>query len=398
MTLFKDLRAWLKRCDKLTLVFGVIILWNYFAVLPSIPQAILYAALMAYSVYMFKGSSSTNWLYACFIVYLFIEVLVTQPPALFQSQYRVAIFALVLCCFSPMFGGAENRRRRDRLMQMALWFCLGIGVASFFGWFLGINYMHVRFSDVINAVGLFGGFTPHSMLLAPLASIGAIFSVYLALQRKQKVFWAFALFCMGAVLFAASRAALLAVLAGGVAVILKKQRRIGRGVITISAVLIFLIATYSIWSPAMDGMIRKNNGATEQIDFSSRQSKWDARLEEFSSSPLLGVGFCSVSLQHRDDYNEAGGIEPGSSWLSVLSMTGVAGLLFVLSFVYKALLAALRSKSDESALSLGVLCFFIVHMLAEGYIFFGGSLLCMMFWLSIAVCKDDAYSLIMSKR
>lgn len=384
----------ISNCNKPTLIFGIAILWNYLAVLPSFPQGVLYLAMIVYSIYVIAKSQSRSLLYICFALYLFLEVAMSNPPGLFKSELRVCVFALVLCCFSPMFSGKNLVKWRMTLMNMVLWFCLFIGTGSFFCKFLGINYMSWTLQDYLNVVGTFGGLTYHSMILAPLAALGAIFSAYIAITHSKKWPWALVVFCMGSVLFAASRAALMAGLIGLMVLIARIYKRFSKSFAVLVTACLLLMATYSYWGEALSGVLEKNRGNTEYIDLSSRQSKWDSRLDEFQSSPIYGVGFCAVALNHTNDYNKEGGIEPGSSWLSVLSMTGLVGGFFVFAIFYGALKNVAKHKDREGALLMALLSFIAVHMLAEGYMFSGGSLLCMITWLIIGCCteyKDGKY-------
>jgi O-antigen ligase len=138
-------------------------------------------------------------------------------------------------------------------------------------------------------------------------------------------------------------------------------------------ITIFGISTFHIWGENASFMINKF-GASQDTMIYSRFTKWENRLLEFESSPFFGIGFSSVNLAAEQNNGDLTGlIEPGSSWLALLSMTGIFGFL---SFLY--LIGSLKSGLVESPyanylLSYGL--FFMIHFIAEGYIFASGNLL-----------------------
>lgn len=109
-----------------------------------------------------------------------------------------------------------------------------------------------------------------------------------------------------------------------------------------------------------------------------------ARIKEFTSSPIYGIGFCVVDPRYDAVNKSTGQIEPGSSWLTIASMTGLLGLITFLSIVVSSFKKVVKIKNDfYSMLFAGCLTFFIFHMLAEGYIMAPGSYLNFIFWLLI---------------
>lgn len=161
----------------------------------------------------------------------------------------------------------------------------------------------------------------------------------------------------------------------------------GKNTKRIIVILFAAIIAYPVWSPALEGINTKNQGdITTGIDISSRTSKWEIRLQEWEESPLYGIGFCSVSA--ADDVSYGGKIEPGSSWLAVLSMTGAAGFILFAILFLKGLKHSLMQYSPEGSLLGGLLTLCGVHMVAEGHIFSAGSFLCLFFWLTLACASE----------
>lgn len=117
---------------------------------------------------------------------------------------------------------------------------------------------------------------------------------------------------------------------------------------------------------------------------------WDARLQEFKESPVVGIGFARTRygrISTEGDY-----IEPGSSYLAILSMTGLAGGIgwFVLFGAFGAAYvrdAASVPKLDRLLIA-AVAAFFGVHLAFEGYIYAPGSLIGLIFYAWLATAWD----------
>jgi hypothetical protein len=123
-------------------------------------------------------------------------------------------------------------------------------------------------------------------------------------------------------------------------------------------------------------------------DLGERGILWERRLSEFISSPLYGIGFANdSSLSQNELYIEEGKVEPGSSWLLVLSMLGILGLMPFVSIFGSSLYFIFKSNLQPKLLPyLGsILIFFGIHMVGEGYVFAAGSGIIIYFWLILGV-------------
>lgn len=248
-------------------------------------------------------------------------------------------------------------------------------------------------TEYIERVGMFGGLTKHSMILGPVASLGAIYCLYQLLITKKYYYLLFAIPCMGSVMFAASRLAFASMIAGLVVFLLIYSKRKSYFLKVLLMVSAVLFVTYPLFEKGMERIEQKqqNNIESRGKALSSRDLKWEHRLEEFRSSPIYGIGFCSIDTRYVSEYDENGGVEPGSSWLAVLSMTGVFGMLLFIGIIVKGVYIALKTKCDESMLRFALLMFFLVHFIGEGYIFSAGGVLCVYAWLVIGCCYDLKY-------
>ena len=336
-----------------------------------------------------------------FLGYIAINILITDPPAIFIPWLRFGLFTIVFITASPIIKSDYGKKLRLRIFRGIIICCIIISVISFFCYFLGINMMRTVWDSSgllyqSNNAGTFGGITTQSMLLAPISGIAVIACSYFAMNRKKK-FWILVLMCAGSLLFAASRSSLLATIAGEIVLVYFSSRHAGKTAKRIMQGLLILAVTFPLWNGALSGLEAKNKGSiTSGINTDSRSEKWEIRINEWKDSPILGIGFCSVSS--REAVSVGGKIEPGSSWLAILSMTGIVGfILFALIYI-RAAWNSLSPRRPSGAVLGAILIMFGLHIVAEGYIFAGGSSLCFLAWLSIGCATDYAPAKVLSSR
>lgn len=349
----------------------------------------------------FKISASFIALY--FIIIL--NILVVDIPPFFKPLQRALLFILLtLTCTSAMETSVAAKFRAYLFRYIAFGMII-LSVGSFFCFFLGINLMIPEkiaeaYGGYQTRGGWFGGLTTHSMMLGPISMISALVFYFLYQKGSSKLYLLlFFLSAMSAV-FAASRSALLGLVVAIVYNLLfgkvnSKMRKRMISILAISAIL-----TIPIAGIAFKGLINKQESRNAQSSsLNTRQGKFDSRIEEFKSSPIFGIGFCAVDPDSGDCEPSEGRIEPGTSHLSVLSMTGLAGFVVYLIILYKAYHNTKVIKNLHSRFVFVCFIAFFVHAWFEGYIFAAGGFLALVYWLVIGQCIDcDKISKIMSSQ
>lgn len=395
-SLYQKFKHFYSSCDKPTFWFCLIELNQIVGFTPGVPSPVLYVTLCGYALYqLVRNARRINTGLMCFLAYVPIGLLVESPDSVFRSWERFVLFAVLLACVSPLFTSRKAITNRRMMFQMLLVICTIIGVGSFLARFLGINCMQTYRSDVFFQVGSFGGLTTHSMLLGPVAGISAMYMAYLGYMYRKKMYWLLFAASACSVMFSASRSALAACVAGLTVMLFKLSGTVSRFAVAAVVFVTLGVASFPLWGSAMYAVIEKNERNIEagsMID--SRESLWESRYEEFKSSPVFGVGFAAIDrkLSGQAGLDERTGmVESGSSWLIVLSMTGLLGACLIFPVLTKAYIEAYRDTDKYAALVCGTLTMFFVHMIAEGYIFYGGSQLAFMLWLTVGVAMDCKY-------
>lgn len=328
-----------------------------------------------------------------------ISLIMNTPPAIFSAWPRLGLFTLLICSVFPTFDSVKNSQFRNSVFQLTVVVVLFIGISSLPCYFAGINYMIKAFgkygaTHTSDTAGWFGGLTRQSMMLAPLCAFAATYytAKLFSSERTRQQKWLYGAFifsCMCGILLSASRIGLAAGLAGCLSVfILKYKGNTGKLISQLIGIGIILSALYPISNVFTTAMTQKSETNLEKGSFfASREDRWGHRLEEWSRSPVFGIGFATIDTQYSEEFSDTGIVETGSGWLAVLSMTGLAGA-FCMGYIVLSTLKRLyrRCRYDNHAILLfSLIMVFVVHLCAEGYIFAGGSFLCYLFWLTLGV-------------
>ena len=359
------------------------------------------------SLYIYYGSLATGATYAFFnlkhimtaptvmIAVCILSILIGNPAPVFSSWTRLGLFLMVILSVFPLLQSDRLMAYRGKITFFTLWIIVAVSVGSLIAFFLGINYMRLDYNYVyldLTEAGIFGGLTTHSMVLGPISGVAIIFLIWrmTCINKgllKITISLLMCVACIAALFLSASRGALVATAASVLIVIYLKSRHKWSNLMNAFLVSVLLFAVFSpVIIPFTSGVIEKQqiniqSGST----FFSREAKWNNRWEEFIDNPFFGVGFSAMDPKNTEDYFIDTGVnEPGSSWLAILSMTGIIGFItffYLVFFTYKRLWKMAGPHNKDSILILGVFSLFLIHLIIEGYIYAAGSYLCYLFWL-----------------
>lgn len=314
----------------------------------------------------------------CFIS--FLSIFFNHVPSFFRPYERLFIFAVLGNFLGPGISGEILIKFRSRLFSIINSIILVFVVASFFGIVLGLSSMVGR--------GGYSGFFSHSMLLGPFSGIAVLFSLKKSNNNGslKKIWYLFmGLISMITCIASGSRAAVISVMVGGLFYFfILTEKSILAFLRSIFVTLLLVIFTFPLWQNYTERIVGKMEYSQEQGDLLvTRSALWNFRIQEFMESPLIGIGFASVDIKTSNNVDkETGIIEPGSSWLTVFSMTGLIGGFFLLSFFRRQWKSVLTIVDiQHRAFLIGLFSFFVVHLFIEGYLLSAGSGLFFYFWL-----------------
>lgn len=396
---------WLKHIDFKYLLIALIPCSIMLGPVPHVP--LLYYAFLAIMGFMAISKSR----YTCpgailFLIACALSIIIAHPAPVFKSWPRLLLFVLLLLGVFPIFDNPKVFKFRYEVLKYSLWFCTIVGVTGVICFKLGINYntilAYARYHTIEDA-GWFAGLSKHSMMLGPCCAIGEVLLTWLAFDKKRVsgarkwLCWGGVALCFVSSLLSASRSAVLAGVVGVVILMFyvfrgKIMQIAGLGIV-LGGLLYFGFPLYEQYANPLVQKQEENN--RQGGAFSSREAKWNNRIEEFKSDPIFGVGFVAVLPENTNDYDPySGTVESGSSWFQLLSMTGLLGTLTFAGIFFPTVMRLSKRLLRTSSHSygtlimalLGVLC---TSMCAEGYLLAGGSFFCYMFWLILGI----AYSL-----
>lgn len=357
----------------------------------GVPTAIIGAiSCLIFFLILLRGATIDIFM-AAFLLYLPIELLLAQPDYRFHSWERMGVFVVMMTSFSPLLQSEYARRFRRQALQLVIFIIVICSIASFFAYFLGINLMiRNNSNEYIGLAGHFAGLFDHSMKLGPMASLASLFLMYKGFISQKKWLFLLSALCACAVLFSASRGSFIGLLVSTCFLMYKYSRNKAQLIKILITTFVLLVITYPIWSGAMEGLEQKQaNNVAKGGTLLSRSLKWRCRINEFISSPIWGVGFSSINPNGPEYWNKTTGvIEPGTSWLAILSMTGMLGFILFMKIYLRAYNLVKKTMNDRSIILYSFVIFFSVHLIIEGYIFAAGNPVCIIFWLIIGCCSD----------
>ena len=349
--------------------------------------------VICWTYMVYKGGLKVSGPFIAFYCVIFLNILITDIPPFFRPFQRGIMFVLVTMVCSSALETKLSLIFRTYLFRYLMYGIVIIGVGSFFCYFLGINMMPNLWgldngkTLYLSQGGTFGGLAAHSMMLGPIAMISALFFYFIYQKKTEKIYLILFFLSTMSVVLSASRAALLALLVaivynlimGKVNAVVKKRM--------IQILAVSAIFTIPLYGVVFEGIIDKQERREQSGGSNSRDDKITYRFNEFKSSPIFGVGFCSIDINGGDDYSEEEGrIEPGSSHMAVLSMLGLAGFVVYMVILYKVYTMTKRVPTHRSRFVFTCFVGFFVHASVEGYILSAGGFLALLFWLVVGQC------------
>ena len=169
MNFLNGIKSDILKLNRYAIIFGIFAIWNVIGFLPPIPASFYYALLSVTFVYCIVNSRKMDLSVLTLLIYIPINILITNPNPIFKSWDRYVLFALLLGCVSLLFQSEKFFRFRGSVLVILLNICIFLGAASALCFYLGINLMQVSLTNYQNHIGIFSGLTRHSMLLGPIA-------------------------------------------------------------------------------------------------------------------------------------------------------------------------------------------------------------------------------------
>lgn len=307
--------------DVFTFKNGFFLLLCMCSVASYLGGPICYAFLVLYSllnVIKFKG-----YTYNIFAV-LFILIAITstlvnlsETEAIFKPEQRIVMLILVMIVFSPIITNRPIYTFRKKLL---IYLLTGLSITSLISSVLGLlgrgfidGYL-VGWYDFPNSLGYAQGLT-----IIALASFLGVVSLKLKLL------------CIGGILvtivaipLTGTRTAFYSIPLVLVGYAFLKSRNIKKMFQILAIVIVGGILFFNYVN--LDTSIIERKNKLQEVEGSSRDGLWKARINEYEQSPIIGIGTFRADTRWSI-VNKNGNVEAGNSFLMMLSMNGLLGFL-----------------------------------------------------------------------
>lgn len=348
--------------------------------------------------YVLSGGIHFNSRFFALYIVLALNVLILPIDPVFNAKMRLLLFVIVTMVVSSAITTKRAVVFRNLVFRDLVILCSFLVPASCLCKFVGLNFVRMNVQGMtmaqqVNQTGLFGGLFQQSMMLGPIAAIIAIvfFFAYQSCSKKRIYIILFIMSAL-ACFFSASRGAVLSMVVPIIFAILSRQGDAGTKKNTRTIVIVAILAILPFADNVLNGVMEKQQRNVEMgSTFGSRHDKFTYRWSEFNSSPLMGVGFASIDPNGGDDYGEDGTIEPGSSHMAILSMTGIVGVSCYLALILFAYCCVKGENDTNARFRKALLIAMLLHGCWEGYVFSGGGFLCLLYWIVVGQVIDYKY-------
>ena len=374
----------------LELIITFCILSNLFSFF--LPHFLYYIGLTLLGIKMNKMGVKHNKNSNLFI--LFILLIVISSLINMMLDLRLVLFSFILILTCPIYTSLRWHLYKKRIMKNLFIGFIGVVLINLYAKMIGYNLraMIQGWEDLTDKQ--FSGFCDQPMWLAAAAAVSTIFCAYLVFEqikkkRMQQYFYIVLLLCsIYVTMISGSRSAFLSAM-GAMCVVLyllvKNKARLIKYVI--SAAVVALVLSPIFFNRKTSGAMMAKQEYQENVGGTSRDGLWSARMAEFKSSPLIGVGFGAHGV---GEDKEVSRVETGGGWISILAQTGILGLVLAISIIFKAFTPIRKIRQDNSMMVIyAAYFFFIVHSIVEGYMFQGGWYLCLIFWMVIGLLIEN---------
>ena len=363
----------------------------------SLPQILYYgysAILIAILLISSRKIQFNNTILFILLICI-LSIIFNYIPSEFSVWQRFCIFVTMITPISSLIYSPQITLFRCILFKLFLQLIGFIIILSFIGYISQLNiFYHAK-------THTFRGLMIYCMVLGPYAGIATSYFITKALQSNRRVFYFLAVGACLICLLSGSRGALVALIGSSIyliAILCKKNSK--RFYKIILGLTIIVVLSSPFLEPYIKNIEQKQlNNIEAGGTFASRSDLFIDRINEFVNAPILGSGFASVnqSIAIHTSVSTDGKVEPGSSWLFILSSLGVfafiAFIKLIIIQIYK--IFKLSTPTSHNLMLIGsCMVLFTIHMLIEGYILSAGSFLFWGGWLTIGMVQKDAINII----
>lgn len=358
----------------------------------SILTPVIFSVTCFIPLFVFVQSRNftvNNILLLLFCVVGAISLVFNHPMQHSISALKFSIFVGMLCLLTPLVDNDTLRYFRSCLWRYTVILCQIVVMLSLLTYIVSTLTSSREFLPV---------FVPRRIMLSTIAAFVTVVLTSRLFTHDYRSKWLIAIDVISLVggivmmIWSGSRGAVLGCMAAEIYMLYAFRRRLKEKRWVIAGIMTPVLLTVILCSDVTYLVVRKFEiGHARNSIIFSRKQMWKSRIAEFTESPVIGIGF-ACATHYPSLYDEEvfevthydRGFEPGSSWLCVLSNTGIIGFILIAGWNIQLLRAVRRRRRNGDSIAVGLgglLIFFLVEGCFEGWILFAGSFVFFLYWL-----------------
>lgn len=381
-------------------LLGVLICVRYSSII-NIPMPIISALSAILLLSCLQRHMKICYALVSLLLYYGMTIALHPYPELLLRVCRFSAFAIALLLFSPLLISSELTSIRKLLFKSIVTTLSVMVVISFVLW---VYWTVLDYGISDNSLYFYGfrGIFDKGMTLSPVAGVIALVGLYYSLTHMgfSRVIWV-VISIMGVILTiaAGSRISVFGLVIALILelLLMREQLKLIAKTRYATILIVATIFVIAISLPfAIKTLVYKSILCEINDSFvMSRQEIWSTRFDEILTSPLTGIGYAN-EFPRPSWLNSVGKLtylEPGSSWLSLVSYGGVIGLGIFCWFSIILAKKIMRNFTQQ-ILPLTLLTFLFINGVTEGWLLFGGALMFPIFWLSCSATFNPQSNLL----
>lgn len=317
-----------------------------------------------------------------FIIACFLSIIGNDILPVFQAPQRFLGYTLLLLGITPIL---YSRHKFNTCFLFLQYTCNLLILVGFINFYLYKNGT----LQIMEGNRVYAG-TIGTNYLGMLCSIAIIYATSLLLYRKRLS--QLLIYILGIILIAlllclllsSSRNSIMSILASIFMMIyIYNKRNFSSTFLMLFILFIIAFFSFPLWEGYIAGVLDKQGGNLNSLDIHSRESYWITRIQEFLSSPIYGIGFASISNPTPFSL-KTGIVETTTGWGGLFSQLGLLGALAFIILTYKNFKYLITRKDGYYIHCFlgGLLTFFTINSIGEGYITTVGCQFTVYFWLT----------------
>lgn len=330
----------------------------------------------------FKRNNSSS-VFGLFLLTCFVSLVFNYYRTLpvFQAPLRFMAFTTLVVAFTPILSSIKKNIYCYKFIVYSCILLVFVGFINYYAYETGAL-------DISEGLRVYAG-TIGTNYLGMLCSMGIVYLASLIMYyksiRKKYILICSIFLILGLIiclLLSSSRNSIVSVI---ISLIFMSYIRFKGNIAKIIGIISFLtfisVITFPLWQDYTLGISDKQEGQFENFDMKSRKSYWQDRLDEFKSSPIIGIGFANIS-NPTEFSKKTGIIETTTGWGALFSQLGIIGAFLFISLTIKNIIFLLSHKGAcyIYCLLIGLLVFFTINSIGEGYITTVGCQFTIYFW------------------